>query len=199
MAFDMAALKKELDTLKSNVTDSVLDMQRTLLADMDTKYNHILSLIQLLLGKSDVSSSGGGEKKPPKRVVASTESSNAVSSDAEYPKLVGIAEKYVNTLKGFIKRRVRTTYLKIRAALDEPWYSSTIPEEFRSEHENSTKAEKAKKVGPESLREYVATQWWDANKGDKTYEENIKKEMNEWVDMMLTTNTTASAPVMDNE
>lgn len=198
MAFDMAALKKELDTLKSNVTDSVLDMQRTLLADMDTKYNHILSQIQLLLSKSD-SISGGGEKKPPKRVVASTESSNAVSSDAEYPKLVGIAEKYVNTLKGFIKRRVRTTYLKIRAALDEPWYSSTIPEEFRSEHENSTKAEKAKKVGPESLREYVATQWWDANKGDKTYEENIKKEMNEWVDMMLTTNTTASAPVMDNE
>lgn len=198
MAFDMAALKKELDTLKSNVTDSVLDMQRTLLADMDTKYNHILSQIQLLLSKSD-SISGGGEKKPPKRVVASTESSNAVSSDAEYPKLVGIAEKYVNTLKGFIKRRVRTTYLKIRAALDEPWYSSTIPEEFRSEHENSTKAEKAKKVGPESLREYVATQWWDANKGDKTYEENIKKEMNEWVDMMLTTNTTTSAPVMDNE
>ena len=198
MAFDMAALKKELDTLKSNVTDSVLDMQRTLLADMDTKYNHILSQIQLLLSKSD-SISGGGEKKPPKRVVASTESSNAVSSDAEYPKLVGIAEKYVNTLKGFIKRRVRTTYLKIRAALDEPWYSSIIPEDFRNEHENSAKAEKAKKVGPESLREYVATQWWDANKGDKTYEENIKKEMNEWVDMMLTTNTTASAPVMDNE
>lgn len=196
MAFDMAALKKELDTLKSNVTDSVLDMQRTLLADMDTKYNHILSQIQLLLGKSDVSSI---EKKLPKRVVASTESSNAASSDAEYPKLVGIAEKYVNTIKGFIKRRVRTTYLKIRAALDEPWYSSIIPEDFRNEHENSAKAEKAKKVGPESLREYVATQWWDANKGDKTYEENIKKEMNEWVDMMLTTNTTTSAPVMDNE
>lgn len=196
MAFDMTALKKELDTLKTSLTDSVLDMQRTLLADMDTKYNHILSQMQLLLGKSDVSSSGGGEKKPPKRVVASTES--ATSSEAEYPNLVGIAEKYVNTLKGFIKRRVRTTYLKIRAALDESWYSSTIPEEFRNEHENSTKAEKAKKVGPESLREYVATQWWDANKGDKTYEENVKKEMNEWVDTMLKT-TTTSAPVMDNE
>jgi hypothetical protein len=196
MAVELATLKKELDALKTSLTDSVLDMQRTLLADMDTKYNHILSQLQLLLGKSDVSSSGGGEKKPPKRVVASTESTT--SSEAEYPNLVGIAEKYVNTLKGFIKRRVRTTYLKIRAALDEPWYSSTIPEEFRNEHENSTKAEKAKKVGPESLREYVATQWWDANKGDKTYEENVKKEMNEWVDTMLKT-TTMSAPVMDNE
>lgn len=199
MAFDMATLKKELDTLKTNLTDNVLDMQRTLLADMDTKYNHILSQMQLLLGKSDVSSSGGGEKKLPKRVVASTETSNSASSEAEYPKLVGLAEKYVNTIKGFIKRRVRTTYLKVRAALDESWYSSTISEEFRNEHENSPKADKAKKAGLESLREYVATQWWDDNKGDKTYEENIKKEMNDWVDMMLTTNTTASAPVMDNE
>ena len=51
----------------------------------------------------------------------------------------------------------------------------------------------------ESLREYVATQWWDANKGDKTFEENVKKEMNEWIDMMLTATPAAAAAVMDNE
>ena len=191
---DIAQFKAYFDAL----TNSMLDLHRTTLADNETKYQHVLSQLHLLLGKSDTNVV---EKKAPKRVVSSTEScvpSNG-TSDAEFPHLVGLSEKNINTIKSFNKRRVRTTYLKVRAAVDPAWYNSTIPEEFRTEHENSTKAEKAKKVGMESLREYVATQWWDANKGDKTFEENVKKEMNEWIDMMLTATPAAAAAVMDNE
>ena len=198
MSTELVALfKKELDAMHTSLTEAQLDMLRTILADTDTKYNHILSQINLLLGKSD---SGGADKKAPKRVVASTESCVTANgtSGVDFPNMAGLSEKNINAIKGLKKRGMRNAYLKIRCAVDLQYYTSSITEDFRNEHENSTKAEKAKKVGQEALREYVATQWWDLRKDDKTFKDDVQKEMKEWIDKMHET-TTVAASAMDNE
>jgi hypothetical protein len=200
MAFSLADLKTALDAMAAKITEVVLDAHKSELADNDAKYNHLLSQVQLLLGKAENGGGGGAEKKAVKRIVAAAEPSNtSTGTTSEYPNLNGIADKYVTTIKSFLKRRVRNTYLKVRAALDTAWYESTIPDEFRTEHENSNKAEKAKKAGVEALREYVAAQWWEKNKGVKSYEEDVKKEMNTWIEMMLQTSAAVEPTAMENE
>ena len=183
MALDLASLKKELDTLSSNLTERFMDMHRAALADYETKYNHLQSQLQLLLGKSD--SGSINEKKPPKRIVASSETNNVAMNTAEFPNMVGFSEKIINIIKSLGERGVRPTYLSVRCMVDESYYLTNITESFRTEHENSAKAAKAKKIGTDALRGYVAARWWDENKDNKTFKDNLQKEMKDWIGLRI--------------
>jgi hypothetical protein len=196
MAVDAAALAKAMKDLMAELTETLLDNQRVLLADMETKYNNLSAQLQLLLNRADTG--GSADKKPPKRVVA-VATENTTESTAKYPNLAGLSEANVKAINSLQNRGTRNTYLKKRCAVDVPFYN-TIPEDFRTEHENSSKAEKAKKSGDEALREFVAAQWWDKNKTDKDFLASVKKEMDEWVEFMHATNSVSTpSAAMENE
>lgn len=196
MAVDAVSLKKELDNLATNLTERFLDMHRSILADNETKYNHLRSQLELLLGKAD--SGNINEKKAPKRIVASSESNIVTTNTAEFPNMEGFSEKTINMIKSLGERGVRPTYLSVRCMVDETYYS-TISELFRNEHENSPKSAKAKKTGQDTLRGYVAARWWDENKDDKVFKENLQKEMKDWISLMLTSTPANASQAMDNE
>ena len=196
MSIDAAMLTKAMEKLTTDLTEILLDNQRALLADMETKNSNLTAQLQLLLNKSD-SGGGSAEKKLPKRVVATTTVANTT---AEFPNMVGFSDANIKAINSLSARRTRNMYISKRCAVDLAYYE-TIPEVFRSEHENSTsaKAEKAKKAGAEAIREFVASQWWDSRKSDKSFLVEITKEMGEWIEFMHATNPAAPVAAMDNE
>ena len=199
MALSAAELSKAIKELSDNVSEMMLDNQRILLADLETKFNSLSAQVQLLLSKSDTGGSGGSaEKKAPKRVTAATTTESTTESTSTYPNMVGLSEARVKAIKSLLTRSARNTYMKNRAAVDLAYYSE-IPESFRTEHENSAKAEKAKKGGEETLREFVAAQWWDHNKADKDFLNIVKKEMDDWIKFMNETTAAAPSVAMENE
>jgi len=199
MALSAAELSKAIKELSDNLSEMVLDNQRILLADLETKFNSLSAQVQLLLSKSDTGGSGGSaEKKAPKRVTAATTTESTTESTSTYPNMVGLSEARVKAIKSLLTRSARNTYMKNRAAVDLAYYNE-IPESFRTEHENSPKAEKAKKGGEETLREFVAAQWWDHNKADKDFLNIVKKQMDEWIAFMNETTAAAPSAAMDNE
>lgn len=199
MALSAAELSKAIKELSDNLSEMVLDNQRILLADLETKFNSLSAQVQLLLSKSDTGGSGGSaEKKAPKRVTAATTTESTTESTSTYPNMVGLSEARVKAIKSLLTRSARNTYMKNRAAVDLAYYNE-IPESFRTEHENSAKAEKAKKGGEETLREFVAAQWWDHNKADKDFLNIVKKQMDEWIAFMNETTAAAPSAAMDNE
>ena len=199
MALSAADLSKAIKELSDNLSEMVLDNQRILLADLETKFNSLSAQVQLLLSKSDTGGSGGSaEKKAPKRVTAATTTESTTESTSTYPNMVGLSEARVKAIKSLLTRSARNTYMKNRAAVDLAYYNE-IPESFRTEHENSAKAEKAKKGGEETLREFVAAQWWDHNKADKDFLNIVKKQMDEWIAFMNETTAAAQSAAMENE
>ncbi len=199
MALSAADLSKAIKELSDNLSEMVLDNQRILLADLETKFNSLSAQVQLLLSKSDTGGSGGSaEKKAPKRVTAATTTESTTESTSTYPNMVGLSEARVKAIKSLLTRSARNIYMKNRAAVDLAYYNE-IPESFRTEHENSAKAEKAKKGGEETLREFVAAQWWDHNKADKDFLNIVKKQMDEWIAFMNETTAAAQSAAMENE
>ena len=199
MALSAAELSKAIKDLSDNLSEMVLDNQRILLADLETKFNSLSAQVQLLLSKSDTGgSAGSAEKKAPKRVTAATTTESTTESTSTYPNMVGLSEARVKAIKSLLTRSARNTYMKNRAAVDLVYYNE-IPESFRTEHENSAKAEKAKKGGDETLREFVAAQWWDHNKADKDFLNIVKKQMDEWIAFMNETTAAAPSAAMENE
>lgn len=197
MSIDAATFTKAMEKLKADLTEIQLDNQRALLADIETKHNNLIALLQLLLNKSDPGG-GSAEKKLPKRVVATATATT--DTTAKFPNMVGFSDVNIKAINSLNARRTRNMYISKRCAVDVPYYE-TIPEAFRSEHENSNsaKAEKAKKAGVEAIREFVASQWWDSRKTDKGFLADITKEMNEWVEFMHTTTPVSPTAAMDNE
>ena len=202
MALSVAELSKAMKDLSDNLSEMVLDNQRILLADLETKFNSLSAQVQLLLSKSDNGGSGGSaEKKAPKRVTAATAAAtteNTTESTSTYPNMVGLSDARVKAIKSLGIRGNRAIFMKNRAAVDLAYYNE-IPESFRTEHENSAKAEKAKKGGEETLREFVAAQWWDHNKADKDFLNIVKKQMDEWIAFMNETTAAAPSAAMENE
>jgi hypothetical protein len=196
MSIDAAMLTKAMEKLTADLTEILLDNQRALLADIETKNSNLTAQLQLLLNKSD-SGGGSAEKKLPKRVVATTTVANTT---VEFPNMVGFSDANIKAINSLNERRTRNVYIKKRCAVDEAYYA-TIPESFRSEHENATSApaEKAKKAGAETLREFVASKWWDSRKSDKSFLVEITKEMGEWIEFMHATTPAAPVAAMDNE
>lgn len=199
MALSAAELSKAIKELSDNLSEMVLDIQRILLADLETKFNSLSAQVQLLLSKSDTGgSAGSAEKKAPKRVTAATTTESTTESTSTYPNMAGLSEARVKAIKSLGIRGNRAIYIKNRAAVDLAYYNE-IPESFRTEHENSAKAEKAKKGGEETLREFVAAQWWDHNKADKDFLNIVKKQMDEWIAFMNETTAAAPSAAMENE
>ena len=199
MALSAAELSKAIKELSDNFSEMMLDNQRILLADLETKFNSLSAQVQLLLSKSDTGGSGGSaDRKAPKRVTAATTTESTTESTSTYPNMVGLSEARVKAIKSLLTRSARNTYMKNRAAVDLVYYNE-IPESFRTEHENSAKAEKAKKGGEETLREFVAAQWWDHNKADKDFLNIVKKQMDEWIAFMNETTAAAPSAAMENE
>ena len=197
MSIDAATFTKAMEKLKADLTEILLDNQRALLADIETKHSNVMALLQLLLNKSDPGG-GSAEKKLPKRVVAIATA--PTDTTAKFPNMAGFSDVNIKAINSLSARRTRNMYISKRCAVDVAYYE-TIPEVFRSEHENSTsaKAEKAKKAGAEAIREFVASQWWDSRKTDKGFLADITKEMNEWVEFMHTTTPVSPTAAMDNE
>ena len=195
MSIDAATFTKAMEKLTTDLTEILLDNQRALLADIETKHSNVVAQLQLLLNKSDLGG-GSAEKKLPKRVVATA----TADTTAKFPNMVGFSDVNIKAINSLSARRTRNMYISKRCAVDVAYYE-TIPDVFRSEHENSTsaKAEKAKKAGAEAIREFVASQWWDSRKTDKGFLADITKEMNEWVEFMHTTTPVDPIAAMDNE
>lgn len=199
MALSAADLSKAFKDLGDSMSEMVLDNQRILLADLETKFNSLSAQVQLLLSKSDTGGSGGSaEKKAPKRVTAATTTESTTESTSTYPNMAGLSDARVKAIKSLGIRGNRAIYIKNRAAVDLAYYNA-IQESFRTEHENSPKAEKAKKGGDETLREFVAAQWWDHNKADKDFLNIVKKEMDDWVAVMNETTAATPSAAMENE